>query len=42
MTTKITRNGQKGLPYPQTKMTHCPQCGQKYNTEWAVQVWCDV
>jgi hypothetical protein len=29
-------NNQKCLPHPQTKMTHCPQCDQKYNTEWVM------
>jgi hypothetical protein len=23
---------------PPTKMTHCPKCDQKYNTEWVMQV----
>jgi hypothetical protein len=31
-------NRQKCLPHPQTKMTHCPQCDQKYNIEWAMEV----
>jgi len=34
MTTKtINNNRQKCLPHPPTRMTHCPQYDQKYNTE---------
>jgi hypothetical protein len=29
---------QKCLPHPQTKMTHCPQCVQKYNARGTSQV----
>jgi hypothetical protein len=35
-------NRQNRLPHPQTKMTHCPKCDQKYNTEKATQVGCNI
>jgi hypothetical protein len=32
-TKTINDNKQTCLSHPQTKMTHCPQCGERYNTE---------
>jgi hypothetical protein len=34
----IHKERQKCLPCRQTKMTHCPQCVQKYNTRGMAQV----
>jgi hypothetical protein len=36
--TNICKQRQQCLPYPQTKMAHCPQCAQKYNTRGMAQV----
>jgi hypothetical protein len=33
----IHKERQKCLPYPQTKMVHCPQRVQKYNTKGMAQ-----
>jgi hypothetical protein len=33
----IHKERQKCIPYPQTKMAHCPQCVQKYNTRGMAQ-----
>ena len=33
----IHKEKHKCLPYPQTKMVHCPQCAQKYNTRGKAQ-----
>jgi hypothetical protein len=34
----FTKKGKSVYPAPQTKMTHCPQCVQKYNTRGMAQV----
>lgn len=34
----LNENRQKCLPHPQTRRTHCPQCGERYNTEKVMQV----
>ena len=33
----IQKEKHKCVPYPQTKMAHCPQCAQKYNTRGKAQ-----
>jgi hypothetical protein len=38
-TKTINDNKQTCLSHPQSKMTHCPQCGERYNTEVGDASW---